>query len=161
MRALLVSLIMVTTGCFVAAPALADAYKWTDEKGQIHYTQSPPAGVDAIEVITPSGSASAVAPAAKPAAASPAATDAEGTTQENDALRKQLAAEKERLKLNCEVAQHNVKVLSVVGNRPYKDEKGNVVQLSEDQRKAQLDEAQKQIEAFCDKGEAKPNNKPD
>ena len=40
---------LVLLGAFAAMPALAQVYRWVDEKGTVHYSNAkPPAGVKAI-----------------------------------------------------------------------------------------------------------------
>ncbi len=33
--------------------SFAEMYKWTDEKGQVHYTQTPPQGIQSQELKAP------------------------------------------------------------------------------------------------------------
>ena len=42
---------LVLLGAFAAMPALAQVYRWVDEKGTVHYSNAkPPAGVKARQV---------------------------------------------------------------------------------------------------------------
>lgn len=43
----------------LALPAMAQTYRWVDENGQVHYSQTPPKGQDAARVAPPPGPASA------------------------------------------------------------------------------------------------------
>ena len=125
----------------------AEIYEWIDEAGIKQYSQTPPTDTDS-RTYTPSDTGTLSVSGNEKAVVNPPAE----TPVEEDITRvkQELAKEKERMQLNCEVAQHNLKILSTVGSGKFKDEDGNIVQLTaEDQAKRKAN-AESQIAANCD-----------
>lgn len=132
----------------VIPPALcAQMYRWVDDKGQVHYTQTPPPGRKA----TP------VAPAPPPS---------EGGNQKalNKALEADIkdrpkraeeaakaAQEQARKQENCRQAQERLKSLdaSTARRLMVQDEKGQPARMTEEQFQQKRAEAQQQISENC------------
>ena len=70
-----VGLIVLLVGLAIPIAA-ADTYKWVDKQGQVHYTDTPPAGVP-YEVIAAPRTPAAPVPARAPSTTTPPATAAE------------------------------------------------------------------------------------
>ncbi len=128
----------------VVVPAKAAMYKWVDEQGNVHYTQSRPTGVEAREIKAPSP-APASAPAEEPSPDEeaeenlppppPPTADLE-EERRNQAIRKE----------NCENARKNLEIYTR-HRRILVD--GEVMVLSDDERARRLKEAQEHIKQFC------------
>ena len=84
----LVPVALFAAACLAAAGHAAELYKWVDEKGQVHYSDQPPAGRTAREVKDatvsvvpgPDPVTSNPAPAAAPPAPAPSPAAAPATT---------------------------------------------------------------------------------
>jgi len=154
-RTLFCMALMGSFGCMTFAQAQQFVYKWTDEQGQLQYSELPPAtGVPYEKVLRKTGSAAA-APETKSASdlakeqeelARKLAEEAAITQEQREEARKK--AEEQRAK-NCEIAKKNVVVLQ--GERPVikTDAEGNRVTLSAEERAAELQKAQKDQDDFC------------
>ena len=115
------------------AVALAQpVYKWTDDKGQVHYSETPPPQ-DATQVKVPTGGP-ASAPAAPAEAKSDAAPPAAGTPE----------ARQKR----CEFEKRQLKVFDgpVV---LYKNEKGEEVKMDEAKKEASKKLVEDSIKKYC------------
>lgn len=147
---------LLVTGCWgVMATAQAQQfiYKWTDEYGQLKYSElPPPPGVPYETVRKPTGAADGAGPAARDLAREQ--EELARTLAEEEASRKeqeeqaQQQAEEVRAK-NCEIAKRNVEVLQ--SDRPVfrTDAQGNRVALDAEQRAAELQKSLKDQDYFC------------
>jgi hypothetical protein len=135
--------------CALPLDALAEVYKWTDDQGQVHYTQSPPAGGGTADVIKP-----------------PPKVDTEGALKKLEDQKKQaetqresqLKAAEEKKKTEqaaagrekqCEEARSRLAGLT---NAPriYKfDPQGNRQWMDDAERQSAIAETQKNITEFC------------
>jgi hypothetical protein len=137
-------LLLVVTGLLACASAMAadPVYKWKDAKGQSHYSQSPPQG-QKYETITPAGNTIAE-PSAPGTYTSQSATNSPATpTKPSPNLAMRLK--------NCDTARSNVAALTNNPTAPI-DAKGTgkPVQVTAEQRAAELDRAKQQVSQFCD-----------
>jgi hypothetical protein len=135
-----------------ASPAAdtQDIFKWTDDQGEVHYTQFPPPGRKAEKLRE-----------APPPAQSP-------EIQQNDLQKqvdtmeqqneeqlqgakdaKQWADIQKIRRSNCETAHKNLVNLQRGGNVRYMGPNGEVIRLTEEERQKRLDETNKQIEENC------------
>ena len=126
-------------------------YKWIDEDGQLHYSQTPPPNRPA-EVIQ---------------GAPPPANDPDTV---RDDLQRQLDAFDERRaqrdeafaehkqkdevarikKQNCETARKNLEKLRRGGNNAYMTPEGEVIRLTDDERAKRIDDAKQGIQDNCE-----------
>lgn len=130
---------------------LAGMYKWVDEQGVTHYSQNPP----------PGGKAQAIKPPPTPADSETAVKRLEAQRQEaqkrreagqRDARESQKNAESQAIREeSCRLAQKNLGTLEAHSRVAVQDADGNMKRLSEEERQAQLAEAKKQVEEYCDK----------
>ncbi len=138
---------------WLVAMGLAQAamYKWIDENGVTQYTQYPPPDRNAEVVAPPPPPAEDPQEARKKLDTlmqsqdeqDKAAATAEGeqaTTAEQAKLREQ----------NCQNARSNLEKLTTGGRKRVIGADGVATYLTEEDRQKRLDEAQKQIEEFCD-----------
>jgi hypothetical protein len=132
----------------MAAAAQAVIYKWTDEKGKVQYSQTPPPGVNAALI--------------EPAAPPPNAGQSdealqkrlEGFEQRREAREKskaEQAGEKEAQKIraeNCQRARDDLATLQAHGRISIKE--GDTYRaLTEEERQAKISEAQAHVDEFC------------
>ncbi len=104
--------------CALVLPAWADLYKWTDEKGNVHYSDQPPSGdVKKSESLKqPKSAAASEAPAAAAKPKTAAEQDMEFRQRrveaaEAEAKAQKEAAEAEDKKRNCQRATAQVAAL--------------------------------------------------
>lgn len=112
-------------------------YRWVDKNGVTHFSQIKPTdskakNVEEVIVRTSRGYKS-------PEDLELQANKNGKSVESFDAIAKK----------NCAVAQQNAKVLSAFKNITQEDKDGNPVKLSEEERKEQLELANKQIALFC------------
>jgi hypothetical protein len=133
--------------CTLAGAAGA-VYKWVDEDGNVHYSQTPPNDRPATEIELPESSAS-------DAALKRLEHDQKRAEQMREqrlkAAEEQLAAKKEEedRKKKCAWARGNLTELQT-SNRIYQtDASGARSRVPEEQRQERIKRAQEQIEEFC------------
>lgn len=129
-----------------AAPvAAAGMYKWVDEDGNVHYSQTPPPSGEAEELKPPPG------PAASGEAIEEQRKESEEALTPVPPPTADIEAEEERKRVykhNCESARRNLEIYK--RHRNVIDEEGERVTLSDEQRRARINEANRRIEKFCE-----------
>lgn len=135
----------------VAGLAQAAMYKWVDENGVTQYTQYPPPNRK-VEVVAPPPP-----PAEDPEGAQKKLEgllkkqgeqhEATATTEEEQAKTVKQAKLREQ---NCQTARSNLEIITTGGRKRVIGADGVATYLTEEDRQARIDEAQKQIEEFCD-----------
>ena len=140
----------ITCILFIIIPycVSAEMYKWVDEDGNTHYTQSPPPG--GIESQT-------IKPPLKVDSAN-AQSEVERQTGKADELRKERQEKKNAIELqkeneavqkeNCKRAKQRLATYS----RPrglIEQEDGSRVRITEEERQAGLKDSQEMIEKYC------------
>lgn len=143
-------LCLVMTALLLSFSVNAQIYKWVDENGQTHYSQTPPASGEAQQVDVPP----------------PPPVDPEQAQEEVDALiEQQQAAEQAEQEArqkaeeeaeqqaireeNCRIARQNLELYQNNPGRRVQDEDGNVTRLREEDRQQKMQELQQQIDEFC------------
>lgn len=142
----LIGLALVLASGFAAAAM----YKWVDEQGQVHYSQSPPLDQQSEKVKAP------------PPPPASAADEQSKLQQQIDDLEKRQeerakAAESEQksaeeaaaFKAACERAKSNLQALTSRGQVSLKDGDEYRV-MTEEERQARIARAKRQIEEYCE-----------
>mgnify|MGYP000091146599 CR=1 FL=1 len=132
----------------------AATYKYRDADGRTVYAQHPPVSGPYQVIDTPKnnqyGSGNSAAPVSNQTG-KPSLQDRSKQIDEKDKLAKDIASETEKnQKLrenNCKTARKNLEVYQVY--RRFKDDKGNVVRMSDTDRQKKIDEARDAIKQFC------------
>ena len=133
--------------------AHAATYKYQDSEGRTVYAQHPPASGPYQVIDTPKSNqyGSGNSTPASSTATKPSLQDRSRQIDKNNKQEKEIATETEKnLKLreeNCKNARKNLEVYQVY--RRFKDEKGNVVRMSDTERQKKIDEARDAIKQFC------------
>lgn len=134
---------------FFPSVSFAEIYKWTDDDGNIHYSESPPISNQEVEKITPIKSIDT--------------TNAENKLQEQveslDAQREaRLASKAEKEKAEADVVKQKKKCqqlnerLTKLTTRPRankRDEEGNIVRMGEEERQDEIKQTQQDISEQC------------
>jgi hypothetical protein len=141
---------LLAVSAAVPAADTQGIYKWTDDQGEVHYTQFPPPGHSAEKL-------HAVPPPASP----PQVLDKDlqqqmQTMQQQKKEQQQGArdakewAEIQKIRRqNCDTANKNLVSLQRGSNVRYVDTDGKVKHLTEEERNKRIDEANKQIKEYC------------
>jgi len=136
--------LLIATALLLVAPLVAaQAYKWKDANGTVHYSDSPPPQGTKYSKVTTSGSV-------EPLAAPTATENAEPTTDSSKpATPQQPVADtpENRAKL-CSTLKSNMDTLK--GSGPVvMQEGGQQKVINDDQRKQQQASAQSQYQQYC------------
>lgn len=131
----------------VAPLALAEAYRWVDAEGGVHYSAQPPPGHDATRMQLRAGPARADAPAKRvdgPAASAPgAAVDATGKDPEAERAR---AAQ---IREQCQDARETIERLRTRPAARYAREDGSYQRYSDAERERMLGEQEEFLRENC------------
>lgn len=140
-------------GLLLALPGTATAlklYKWVDKAGNVTYSQQPPPAGQKSEQIQMHTSSPSTESAQKKLDTLTEKANAQIKDQE---FAKTTAAEvrkrNERLKKNCEIARHNLRILESARRVRAKDAKGNPYFLDPADVKARIQESKQQIKDNC------------
>lgn len=134
------TLITLISCLLISHSAYAKVYKWTDDKGQVHYSEHPGAN-QTNEVIKPKTGHS------DPVNYSTAATSAAAEGSNTAATTPTAQPVKDAAR--CEQARKNQEILQRSSRIQMKDEKGELRYLNPDELKQKMDEASKAIEEDC------------
>jgi len=132
---------------FAALCAQAEIYKWTDEKGQVHYGEQPPPTANTTTIKAPSGppSAPAEAPAAAPGAPAPPGDRLKAAPRDKDGPNKTPTDKSER----CTYEKQQLELLSKDGEVRYYNEQKQLVTLPAEKREAAKAQVQENIKRYC------------
>jgi hypothetical protein len=138
---------------FAASSPAADnqnMYKWTDDQGEVHYSQFPPPGHKAEKLQAPPR------PAQSPATVDNDLQKQVETTEQQHQEKlqgakdaKQWAEIQKIRRQNCETANKNLVNLQRGGNIRYMDPDGKVIRLTEEERQKRIEEANADIKENC------------
>jgi len=149
-RFTLLGAILTTLVCISSAQAAGKFYKWTDDKGVVHYGENPPNPDDATKVNVHVGRSSDEAVEAldeqrkdKEVATKQASADAEKQKVEDENAR--------IMQENCKIYQQNLSTLKASSRIREKDEKGNYRYLTDEEKAAKEQEAQSYLDTNCAK----------
>lgn len=134
-----------------ALAANAQVYKWVDEKGRTHYSETPPPDSKSAKKVDTGPS---VAPA-------PAATqdwkqkemDSRKRSlekqQSDEATRKQAAHDEQVQKGRCRSAQRDLNILEAQAPIFHVNERGERVYLEDKDRAAEMARARREVQTYC------------
>lgn len=153
-------LIMIMMVLFSSQLLAEKIYKWVDENGQIHYSSKKPANQE-VETMklkkAPKVAAKTITDATdKPEATEDASTEVKTEEEvEAEAEAKAVAAAKlaEADKINnkkqCDLARKNYAALNATVRVSRKNDKGETVRMTDDERVNAMQTAQKGIKQYC------------
>lgn len=138
----------------LAAPALADVYKWTDSQGQVHYADRPPNQAPAPAQRLGTGAdprREAEAEAARRALADKLSATKQKQQQEQEAQAKRQAALEDQARKDerCRKARDRVTLLAQGGRIARINAQGERYFLDDAQREAETIQAQREMEEIC------------
>lgn len=142
-------------GALLAAPAMAaQFYKWTDENGVTHYSETPPP--DSVK-----SSTAIKVPSRQPSGAETAAQNLQKQREAaikalDEAGKKGATApaagkdNKEQYAERCKQLKANLAVMESSGRVSEKDDKGEKRILTEEEKAKRIEDTRRQIKAFCE-----------
>ncbi len=131
--------------------AAAQVYKWVDEQGQTHYSQQPPVEQKSQQINPSTGGGLGNDEAAKQRDqyremfASP---DEKKAKEAEEQAKKKAEYEKE-LKARCDRVRASLTAMQNNPGRRLKNDKGEVIRLTEEQRQKDMKTAQEWLEKNC------------
>jgi Domain of unknown function (DUF4124) len=150
-------LAFMLAGCLLLlqSPAFADVYKWVNENNEVQYTQMPPPpGIKYVRIQTAEHPNMIDAEGADQTTDDQAAPtdEAQPETRAGSKSMSEYEAEVARVsRENCKIANNNLVQLNMGGHLRYRNEKGEYVNMSEEERQKRIAEANRQIKQFCEK----------
>lgn len=137
--------ICITTGLslLLSTTLQAGTYKWTDEKGNVHYSQRPPPGkqYEKVKIDKPP----------QPSGTQPAPSDSSPSSSSDDSgsdtVEAEVAKNEEFRKKNCEAAKKNLKVYQVYTR--VKGEDGKIRVVSPKEKREKIQASKDAIREFC------------
>lgn len=133
-------------GLLFAAAVSAATYKWTDEQGNVHYTQHPPRDTEyermKVDKSRPSPADTLIEQTNQ------AAPKPSSSADTSKLIKEEVAKNQEIREKNCTAAKKNLEIFTVF--KRYKDKEGNVVRMDDKERATKIEEAKQNIAEFCD-----------
>ena len=141
--------ILLLCACLVAPCALAQQmYKWVDEKGVTHYSETPPPdgtkGASKIEVKTPTPDRAPTDNWREREAQSKERRAKQGVQDEQARMK-----EESQRANNCRRAQRQADTMTHPGGVYRLNEKGERVFMEDQERAAKLEEARQDVARYC------------
>ena len=132
-----------------AMPAVAQVYKWVDEKGVTHYSETPPPDKKASKVDT--------GPANAPVAPTPDWKQKELESkqrglqqkQSDEAAARQQAQDENERRNRCLSAQRNLRVYEAQIPVYRVNERGEKVYMEDSERAGAMERARQQVATYC------------
>ena len=145
------AIILLILACAWTA-ASAQVYTWRDASGKIHYSDTPPPGVDAKKMRA--GAQSGATPSPSVPARSLAEQDMEFRKRQTDADKARAKAEQEKndaedSKRNCEDARKQLNALESGQRMSRLNEAGEPIALDDEMRAQEIDKARKSVQSWC------------
>jgi len=110
-------------------------YKWTDDEGEVHYTERPPKTGEYTKIITHVDKSSVVKTAPKPVSQPEAEEkkDSYGTWRDD----------------NCKIANQNLDILQNAARISVDDGQGGKQLMSDEQKQEKIAQMEKQRDKYC------------
>jgi hypothetical protein len=130
----------------------AQVYTWRDASGKIHYSDTPPPGVDAKKMRA--GAQSGATPPSSAPTRSVAEQDMEFRKRQTDADKARAKAEQEKneaedSRRNCEDAKRQLSALESGQRMGRLNEAGEQIPLDDDMRAQEIEKARKSVQSWC------------
>jgi hypothetical protein len=149
----LIALALTSVLLLLQSTADADVYKWVNENNEVQYTQmQPPPGTEFVRIKTDVHPDTIVPQAGAGAAASTGESAAAGQAADDKAMADYEAEVARVSRENCKIANNNLAQLNMGGRLRYRNEAGEYVTMTEEERQKRISEANQQIEMYCKDG---------
>lgn len=133
-------------------PCYSSVYKWTDENGQVHYSDQPKApGAEKFDVRqhTTTRPRTVAAGTEEDTAENNDATPGKGNKQTDKPVLVEVERSKQQKRQLCNEAKTDITTISSSGRMREVNAKGEYIYLSEQQRQQRLAAARKKQREFC------------
>lgn len=137
MKRLLFLVLLVTSNSFAAG-----IQKWTDDKGQVHYGDSPP-------VKTETESVRVSRPPSDPGKPLPRFTPDKAADAASEDQKKEPETSEEQAKAQCEQAQKDLAVINRSSKIRLKSNDGSVRYMSKEEIEERRSQSEEDIKLFC------------
>ncbi len=135
---------------FTAPACHAGVYKWTDDQGKIHYSDTPPAQRPSQEIRTDKANAAESEAARKALANKLTESDLKRKKAMEEEEKRKAEEEKQREQAeHCQRARAQLTLLSGAGRITRIDAQGQRYIMDDAQRQDSMAEAQKWVDQFC------------
>lgn len=134
----------------ISSIAVADAYRWTDENGQIIYSQQPPTNQNATQIKAPpppASSATTEKTSAQKLIDTEKAAEKKAKEQQQAARIDKITAEEKQA--NCVKAKQQLANLQLKNRVKMISPDGQATMLSEQQKLAEIAKTKEAIKAYC------------
>lgn len=126
----------------------AETYKWTDDEGNVHYSQQPPPGdLEAKTIDTPN--AGSEAGKSEMQRRLEAFQQREEKREEAEKERQRQQKKAEIYRKNCQTAKDRLAELQQSSRVRAFDEDGNMRRLSVEEHQQRVDNVKKDVEEYC------------
>ncbi len=136
--------------CLTSSIASANAYRWTDENGQVIYSQQPPPNQNATQIKAPpppASSAQTEQTSAQKLIDTEKAAEEKAKEQEQAAAIDNITAEEKQV--NCLRARQRLTNLQLRNRIKMIGPDGQATMLSEQQKLEEINETKEAIKAYC------------
>lgn len=145
------AIVLLILACLATAVS-AQVYMWRDASGKVHYSDTPPPGVDAKRMRA--GSQTDSAPATGAAGRSVAEQEVEFRKRQAEAEKARTKAEQERTaaednKRNCEDARNQLNALESGQRMSRVDSSGERIFLDDEMRAQEIEKTRKSVQSWC------------
>ncbi|MCW8911254.1 MAG: DUF4124 domain-containing protein [Gammaproteobacteria bacterium] len=143
-------LFLITLIALSPVTAYTGVYKWTDQDGKTHYSQTRPSSDIQYENLRIHGRApQSTEPDDPKGKAGDAKTEKKPDTKDKKPAKKENKALSKESKAACQAARKNLAQMQASGRIRQKDAKGNISYLSEKQKQEAMKKEQKIIANNC------------
>ncbi|KAA3627776.1 MAG: DUF4124 domain-containing protein [Proteobacteria bacterium] len=145
--------VLLAAGIAISTVAQAAIYRWVDDQGVVHYTETPPPasnkdrGSRIRTLSAPTGGTEQGRQRSE--AIQNRLKTIEDQRKKSTEEQTRLDAETERRETVCKAARQNLANLEIRTNRRVRDSEGNITVMTEEERNEKMEEARAQIEKNC------------
>ena len=145
------AIILLILAC-VWATASAEVFTWRDADGKVHFSDTPPPGVDAKKIRT--GTQPGATPASGAAGRSLAEQDMEFRKRQTEGEKSRAKAEQEKKdaedsKRNCIDARKQLAALESGQRMSRFNEAGEAIPLDDEMRAQEIEKARGSVQSWC------------
>ena len=133
---------------FACASAGAQMYKWTDENGNIHFSDKPQPNAQKLEIKTPQSSGIGTSRQQR-RSQQELLKDLQYSRQQREQAAAQDAQQRERQQQRCQRLRNRLRNYEDVDYVFYRDGQGKKIRLSREQKKQEERKLRRQIEENC------------
>jgi len=141
-------LLSLSAAMLISFDSMAKMYKWVDEEGNTHYSQSPPLGQSSEQIAPPPSvdTESAQKALEKRREAFSEADEAKAKADEEQRKKDDELALKEK---NCRLSKSRLDALQNTRRIRSVDDEGNVSRATEEERQSRVEDTKQKVKKWC------------